>query len=446
MPDNNPIIDGRIRDLLADRSQMRQWVDCFGSPLNLTFPEIGVENARRWRDTVTAVYPNTDIRFSMKACKSDALAKAFTLAGLGLDVSSAQELTAALEAYACGDRISFTGPDKPSHDLAMCIVHGVGVNLDSACELKRFLDLQKMLSRKGRPVLRLRPAEQTESRFGFGAGDLLSAARDLKDAGTDIEGLSFHLSGYDSNARIRVAREALGLIREMRAHGIAVKSLSIGGGYLMRYLDEPMDSQTFEPENYWHNKSIEDTYPYAGKTCAEHQAASILDGILSDPESRETLLQNDIRLLLEPGRALLDQCGGTLFSVTGTKPTSCGANAAILEGMSFSLSETWFNSDFVPKPVLLSGRTSEPNNQHYVLVGRSCLERDIIRWRLEQFGSQPQPGDLFYFHNTAGYQMDSNESPFHRIPLPRKASIFFAGSTPACQLDSEVNIGSFTGL
>ncbi|RUW68309.1 hypothetical protein EOA29_37410, partial [Mesorhizobium sp. M1E.F.Ca.ET.063.01.1.1] len=29
-------------------------------------------------------------------------------------------------------------------------------------------------------------------------------------------------------------------------------------------------------------------------------------------------------------------------------------------------------------------------------------------------------GDLVVFTNTAGYQMDSNESSFHQIPLPRK--------------------------
>ena len=39
--------------------------------------------------------------------------------------------------------------------------------------------------------------------------------------------------------------------------------------------------------------------------------------------------------------------------------------------------------------------------------------------------SRPRAGDALVYLNTAGYQMDSNESPFHELPLPRKVALEF---------------------
>lgn len=41
----------------------------------------------------------------------------------------------------------------------------------------------------------------------------------------------------------------------------------------------------------------------------------------------------------------------------------------------------------------------------------------MITWRKIKFDYLPEPGDYLIYYNTAGYQMDSNESNFHKIPL-----------------------------
>jgi diaminopimelate decarboxylase len=38
-------------------------------------------------------------------------------------------------------------------------------------------------------------------------------------------------------------------------------------------------------------------------------------------------------------------------------------------------------------------------------------------------------GDLLVYPNTAGYQMDSNESRFHDLPLPPKIAVSPRGSS-----------------
>lgn len=58
---------------------------------------------------------------------------------------------------------------------------------------------------------------------------------------------------------------------------------------------------------------------------------------------------------------------------------------------------------------------------HLVLpTGSTCLESDMLTWRKIGFWRRVVPGDHLVYLNTAGYQMDSNESPFHEVDLPVK--------------------------
>lgn len=50
------------------------------------------------------------------------------------------------------------------------------------------------------------------------------------------------------------------------------------------------------------------------------------------------------------------------------------------------------------------------------------MESDFIRRTGVDFPVEPEAGDLIVFVNTAGYQMDSNESGFHEHPLPKKVA------------------------
>ena len=41
----------------------------------------------------------------------------------------------------------------------------------------------------------------------------------------------------------------------------------------------------------------------------------------------------------------------------------------------------------------------------------------MITWRKIEFDYKPEKGDKLIYLNTAGYQMDSHESTFHKIPV-----------------------------
>jgi diaminopimelate decarboxylase len=75
------------------------------------------------------------------------------------------------------------------------------------------------------------------------------------------------------------------------------------------------------------------------------------------------------------------------------------------------------------------------------VAGASCLECDLLTWRKVAFPVRPQPGDLLVYVNTAGYQMDSNESPFHDLPLPPKVVVERRHGAPRWRLDEHPGRG-----
>ena len=152
------------------------------------------------------------------------------------------------------------------------------------------------------------------------------------------------------------------------------------------------------------------------------------------------LSEHGLQLMLEPGRALLDQAGFTLFAVQGVKDRG-DYGITTVNGTSFSLSEQWFASEFLPDPELVTAMRAphaparERVPYRTCVGGASCLDSDMITWRKVAFAQRPEPGDLLLYPNTAGYQMDSNESPFHELPLPPKLVVTLDGSRPCWRVD-----------
>ena len=88
------------------------------------------------------------------------------------------------------------------------------------------------------------------------------------------------------------------------------------------------------------------------------------------------------------------------------------------------LSEQWFNSDYLIEPKLyIPDKTRKKERIYASICGNLCLEQDMLTWRRIKFDYIPKKGDLLVYYNTAGYQMDSNESEFHKIPLVKKTIV-----------------------
>lgn len=420
---------GWVRQLLAGSTLPHELADGVGGPVHLLHPHTFRGNAGHFQAALNDAGVDGRIFYAKKANKAACWIECCADLGIGVDVASAPELRDALAHGVRGPDLMVTGPAKAPELLDLAARHGSLLAVDSLDELDR-------LSGPGRIVLRCLPPG-SGSRFGLSdpeIGEALricAARRELK-----LDGFSFHLSGYDVAPRANLAARLIGLCHEGRRLGLRPHLVSIGGGFAVDYV-EAQPWQHFldgTPAEWFHDgKRFDGFYPYHSPVAGADMLAAILATVPAGHDDTLAALLRDagITLALEPGRALLDQAGCSVFTVQGVKDREHGI--VTVDGTSLSLSEQWFASEFVPDPVLLPQRPGTPYAAS--VGGASCLESDMLTWRRIVFDRRPEPGDRLVYLNTAGYQMDSNESPFHDLPLPPKIVLHDGDARPRWRFD-----------
>jgi diaminopimelate decarboxylase len=449
---HGPTLPARWHPLLrsftdAHQRLIRELAHGFDAPLHFVFPQPFADNVRAFQRVLDKQRVGGTIFYAKKANKARCFVRVAAEMGIGLDAASTGEFTDGLAAGLRGDAISVSGPAKSDALLQLALAHGSLVAVDAIDELERLSALARSQSRSARVLLRMRPAAPNGSRFGLDETALDAAlsicVRDVQQL--KLEGFSFHLSGYRADERCDQTAVAIRACLAARARGLSPDTINIGGGFAVSYVDEHawrafLTAHT--PADYHANKQFGGGfYPYY----QPHAGAAMLDAILQRTPAGETeplwalLERHALRLMLEPGRALLDQAGFTVFAVQGIKDHD-GYGIVTVNGTSFSLSEQWFDSEYLPDPELLpaprNALAAGMDDPYRACVGGvSCLDSDMLTWRKVSFAQRPQPGDLLLYPNTAGYQMDSNESPFHELPLPPKIVVTFDADGPHWRLD-----------
>jgi diaminopimelate decarboxylase len=416
----------------------------FGGPFHLLLPDRFDANVTVFQVALDEAEVDGRIYYAKKANKAAAWIERCAVNGTGVDVASTGELREALGHGVCGENIVVTGPAKADDLLRIAVLQGCLIAVDALDELERVIAIAEA-TRPARMLLRRLPPGQPHSRFGMNDSELDAAMRRCGDAADAIrmEGFSFHLSGYAVQPRADLAGELLELCLKARVVGLQADRISIGGGFAVDYVAQD-DWERFtreqSPADYHAGKSFatSDFYPYHSPVAGADALRAILAAQPggTGPNLADQLRDAGVMLLMEPGRALLDQAGCTVFRVQGVKERD-GYGILTVDGTSLSLSEQWFNSEYLPDPVLLSAADQATTGEPFrACVGAAtCLESDMLTWRKIAFPVRPHIGDLVVYPNTAGYQMDSNESPFHDLPLPPKVVLERAGERTRWRLD-----------
>lgn len=428
----------------AHAATLEQLGEGLGSPLHVLLPQLFSENVRRLQQVLARNGVSATLLYAKKANKANAFIQACAELGIGVDVASCGELIKSLAAGVRGENIGVSGPEKTSELLSLATHHRCLVAIDSVSELQRLVVIADSIATRARVLLRSRPASQPDSRFGLTPGEHETALQLCAQHARliELEGLSFHLSGYSTEQRAQTANEMIDLCLQARARGLNTCNLiNIGGGLPVQYV-APQAWQAFirqdDRQHYHAAKTFGGFYPYG----VQRGATEALDDLLRHPVGQDCnlaqrLRQHGIGLIIEPGRALLDQAGLTLLKVQGVKDRHASEGYAIVtvSGSSLSLSEQWFNSEYLPDPLLLGNSRAEAQSFLACIGGSTCLESDMVTWRKIGFARALQRGDWLVYLNTAGYQMDSNESPFHEARLPRKVVVRLYGSALQWRLD-----------
>ncbi|MEU6803763.1 alanine racemase [Streptomyces neyagawaensis] len=401
-----------------------------GGPYHVLFPRRFDANAAAFRAAFTAAGVDGRVYYAKKANKASVFVERAAVAGLGVDVASHGELREALAAGVRGTDLVITGPAKDDHLLRVSVLHGALIAVDALDELDRVLALARELGRTAQVVLRLLPPGQPHSRFGLDETETATALGRCRTEHVVMAGFSFHLSGYDIQERADLAARAVRLCAHARALGLRADRVSVGGGFAVDYVgadDWRRFHESTRPEHFHRHKTFSGYYPYHSPVAGADALAALLASTPADETSSlaDLVRRAGVTLLVEPGRALLDQAGCSVFRVQGVKERD-GYDILTVDGSSLSLSEQWFESEFLPDPVVVPADRADlaDAGPYPACVGAAtCLESDLLTWRKIPFPVRPATGDLLVYLNTAGYQMDSNESPFHELPLPPKVVV-----------------------
>lgn len=387
----------------------------FDAPVNVLFARNFINNIESYKGIFFANNMHENIFFSCKSNKSKCFLKLAAEHDCGIEVSSVYELEDALKFT---KKIIASGPAKNKEYLTLSINNGIMISIDDIEELKTIVNLN--YNKKIKIFLRINDIlDNSISRFGINLNQLNECLEIITNSkNLLLEGFSFHINNYNLDDRINAIDKILVIIKKLQ---LSIKFIDIGGGLPNNYCTKENYYNFLKNNNptlYFKNKNINDYYPYYNEQANENA----LNYILSSVKDR----LGSIQIIIEPGRSLLNNCGISIYNIEYLKKISNGDNLIVTNGNINCLSEQWFNSDYLIEPLLY-----KRNKELYKLdkpffasvAGNLCLEQDMITWRKIKFDYMPEKNDYLIYYNTAGYQMDSNESEFHKIPLVKKVVV-----------------------
>lgn len=452
-----PVISEPVRRFLSDKTLLFDVLDGLGSPLNVLFPDNLRPNIHHFKDAFVKNGVNGRILFAHKCNQSDSLIRQLSIEDSGIDVSSVKELQHALANGFIADRIESTGP-KDAELLALSIQHGVWINVDSIPELKLLIAIKQQL--KTHPpvkiLLRLcgfRAAHShflnKGSRFGVPLQELDSALSILADTpAIQLCGFSFHLDTVSLLERTIAIENCIEVFDTALNRGFNPNILDIGGGYKVNYLADGAEWNRYTTalkesalgtteSLTWHGNSFGlhaergvlkgsfNSYAYYDQQTGGHFLNELLNQKLPSQDNSTVasfLRDNMIELWIEPGRALVDQCGITIARVQNIHPSSTGDT---LVNLSMKRQDIAFLDQEIFVDPIVVNRSSSPDRKpvEVFFAGNLCLESDLIYRHKTWLEAYPSPGDAVVFINTAGYFMDFSATQSIMHPLARKVVV-----------------------
>ncbi|MGH7114978.1 MAG: diaminopimelate decarboxylase [Stellaceae bacterium] len=193
------------------------------------------------------------ICYAVKANSNLAVLRLFAGLGAGADVVSEGELRRALAAGMPPERIVFSGVGKTAEEMAAALAAGLHqINVESVPELHRLSAVAIKLGVTAPVALRVNPdvdalthakiaTGKKENKFGIDIGEAAAAYRLAASLpGIAPLGLAVHIGSQllDLAPYRRAFARLAQLACELRASGLAVSRVDLGGGVGIRYRDE----------------------------------------------------------------------------------------------------------------------------------------------------------------------------------------------------------------
>lgn len=370
-----PVIDGiKVDDL----------IDKYGSPLYI-FSERSIRKSMEDIKRAFSIrYPKIQMAWSYKTNYLDSVCRIFHQEGSWAEVVSGFEYDKAVRNGVKGENIIFNGPGKSPEDLERAVRNGSFIHIDHLDELFMLSDLCHGKNLEARVALRVNMdigIYPKWDRFGlnYENGEAWDAInRIMLNPKLKLMGLHTHIGTYIMSVEAyRVAAAKLSDLASDIAQKFDhhISYIDMGGGFASR--------NTLRGAYL----SGEDTTPSFDEYAEAITSAIINSGIRPDKLPA---------LILETGRALIDNAGYIAGTVLAIKRLSDGHRSAIVDvGVNLLFTSFWYDHKIHPVHTH-SGLVEETT-----IYGPLCMNIDIIRPSL-MFPALKR-GDRFVITRTGAY-------------------------------------------
>ena len=365
---------------------VKDLIEKYGSPL-FVLSENKIRNKYKELYTSFSVrYPKVQFAWSYKTNYLNAVCNIFHQEGSWAEVVSGYEYDKAILNGVPGEKIIFNGPDKSIEELKKAAEHGSLIHIDHLDELYSLIDLAKSVDFTPKVAIRVNMDTGVYpmwDRFGlnYENGQAWDAINKIMASDVlNLVGLHTHIGTFmlSPNAYGVAANKLVDLaIRIKQKFGKHIDYIDLGGGF---------PSQNNLKGAYL--PGVDMTPPL------EEYAESIASALLNSP-----LDVNELPLLiLETGRALVDQAGYLLGTVIANKRLTSGKRATILDvGINLLFTSFWYNHKVTPAQDFSDYR------EDMELFGPLCMNIDVIRENIQL--PSLKKGDHVVVQNVGAYNM-----------------------------------------
>lgn len=389
--DNALHAEGVGLDLVARRA---------GTPCYI-YSSAGILGRYRAYDRAFGAVPH-QVCYAVKANSNLAVLSLLAKAGAGFDIVSGGELFRVLKAGGDPSRIVFSGVGKTAPEVEYALETGIhGFNCESEAELSLIDALAARLGKKARVALRVNPDVNPETheyistglrenKFGIAIEEVEAVYERARwHKNLILDGVSCHIGSQLLNPSplLEALDLVLALVEKLRAAGIPIRCLDLGGGIGVPY--QPGEAAPSIAE-------------YIASICARAQG-------------------HDLALMVEPGRSLVAESGILLTRVLYRKRNGPKefiiVDAAMNDLVRPSLYEAYHEILPVKRDTSRGITTAD-------IVGPVCESGDFLARDREV--ANFLPGDLMALATTGayGFVMSSNYNT-----RPRAAEVLVDGDS-----------------
>ena len=367
----------------------------YGSPLYIYSRAQIVSNWQQF-DQAFGDHPHL-ICYAVKANSNLGVLNVLAKLGSGFDIVSNGELERVIAAGGQPGRCVFSGVSKTKTEIQRALELGIYCfNVESAAELDRVESVAKLMSTKAPISIRVNPDVDAnthpyiatglkENKFGVSFDRALALYKKAEfSKHLDVFGLDYHIGSQITEVSpfIEALEKALDLISQLKAEGIKMSHIDIGGGVGIAYNEE----ETINIEKY---------------------VQSVLDKV------------GDLEVILEPGRAIVGNAGIFVTQVEYLKQSGV-KSFAIIDGAMNDLQRPSLYGSY-HKAIAVEDN-SKGIKDTWDLVGPICETGDFLAKDRELTLAQ---GDYIALMSAGayGFVLSSNYNS-----RPRVAEVMVSGS------------------